>query len=375
MMEQEGKLPIVSVVMPVYNGEKYLRESLDSILSQTLQNWELICVDDCSKDSTSDILREYAQRDPRIKVIRNTTNQRLPKSLNIGFLAAKGDFFTWTSDDNMYLPEALQTMQDVLIEHSDVPMVVADMELVDEKGTFCGMGPRYDRRMMYRNNCVGACFMYRQSVPKKIGEYDAARFLVEDYDYWLRVQASCGEILRIPQTLYRYRLHEGSLTTTRKKEITDLRIELLTGYFQKIEQEMPDGLDHIIALYFEGWVRGVPMERYRSKFIAYIPEIAWMDITENDRNIPKENPIALFGSGEQGRKAHKKFGQRVVAFLDNDEKKLGTELMGVPILLPDTFIKANPDVYIIVSVDFRYMYEIVRQLYAEGVKKIGIFCE
>ena len=366
-------MALVSIVLPVYNGERYLRESLDSILSQNLLDWELICVDDCSTDSTSVILSEYAHRDKRIKVIRNETNQRLPKSLNIGFAVARGEFFTWTSDDNMYLPEALQTMHDVLTEHSDVPMVVADMELIDENGKFCGMGPCYDRQLMYWSNCVGACFMYRQSVVNKIGGYDAFRFLVEDYDYWLRVQTSCGEILRIPQTLYKYRMHGGSLTATRKREVTDRRIELLIDFFPDIEKEIPDSLKFAATLYFEGLMDDVPMEQYRDFFARYFPEMTQMEIGKNDRGLTEETPIALFGAGERGREAHKRFGQRVVAFLDNDENKVGTKIMNVPVFLPNTFIKDNPDAYIIVSVDFRYINEIAIQLYAECVKRIGIF--
>lgn len=90
--------PLVSIVLPVYNGEKYLRESLDSILAQTMEDWELIAVDDCSKDATPQILADYAASDSRIRVMRNAENQRLPRSLNIGFAEARGEFLTWTDE-------------------------------------------------------------------------------------------------------------------------------------------------------------------------------------------------------------------------------------------------------------------------------------
>ena len=67
--------PLVSIVLPVYNGEKYLRESLDSILAQTMQDWELIVVDDCSQDTTPQILAEYVAHDSRIRIVRNKENQ------------------------------------------------------------------------------------------------------------------------------------------------------------------------------------------------------------------------------------------------------------------------------------------------------------
>src|SRR4029079_4361219 len=94
----------VSIVLPVYNGGQFLRQSIESCLTQTHRNLELILVDDCSKDDTPAIIAEYAARDPRVRSIRNTTNQRLPRSLNIGFAEAGGARLTWTSHDTFYAP-------------------------------------------------------------------------------------------------------------------------------------------------------------------------------------------------------------------------------------------------------------------------------
>ena len=76
---------LISIVLPVYNGAKYLRESIDSVLAQTYTNWELLIVDDCSGDETPEIAREYAEKDPRIHYYRNEQNLRLPRNLNKGF--------------------------------------------------------------------------------------------------------------------------------------------------------------------------------------------------------------------------------------------------------------------------------------------------
>ena len=81
---------LVSVVLPVYNGERYLREALDSVLAQTYRNWELILVDDGSFDQTPEIAREYEERDSRIRVI-SQENQKLPRALNKGFSLATGE--------------------------------------------------------------------------------------------------------------------------------------------------------------------------------------------------------------------------------------------------------------------------------------------
>ena len=82
---------LVSIVLPTYNGQKYIKDAIDSVLAQSYQNWELIIVNDCSQDNTLKIINEYAQKDSRIKIINNDVNKKLPASLNIGFEAAKGD--------------------------------------------------------------------------------------------------------------------------------------------------------------------------------------------------------------------------------------------------------------------------------------------
>ena len=98
---------LISIVLPIYNGEKYMRKSIDSVLAQTYANWELLIVDDGSTDNTAIIAQEYAANDSRIRYYKNSENMRLPKTLNRGFSLAWGDFLTWTSDDNYYYPTAL----------------------------------------------------------------------------------------------------------------------------------------------------------------------------------------------------------------------------------------------------------------------------
>ena len=84
--------PLVSVVLPTYNGSKWLSGSIESILTQTYKNLELIIVDDASTDSSEEIIRKYCRKDPRVKSIRHKINKKIPQSLNDGFAVAKGDF-------------------------------------------------------------------------------------------------------------------------------------------------------------------------------------------------------------------------------------------------------------------------------------------
>ena len=94
-------MPKVSIVLPTYNGSKFLSRSIESVQEQAETDWELIIVNDCSTDNTLDIAQKYAQQDKRISVITNEQNKKLPASLNVGFSRAKGKYLTWTSDDIM----------------------------------------------------------------------------------------------------------------------------------------------------------------------------------------------------------------------------------------------------------------------------------
>jgi glycosyltransferase involved in cell wall biosynthesis len=205
--------PLISIVLPTYNGSRYLREAVDSCLAQTYQNWELILVDDCSTDATPQIIAEYASRDRRIRSIRHVVNKKLPEALNTGHAAARGEYLTWTSDDNRFLPNALEEMTCFLQAHPEIALVYADSRIIDETGTFVEIYPARPASSLAYLNAVGPCFLYRKRVYEIVGRYDAELYLAEDYDYWLRVYREF-EIAPITQVLYEYRRHSHSLTST-----------------------------------------------------------------------------------------------------------------------------------------------------------------
>ena len=107
---KEYSMCMISIVMPVYNGEKFLKQSIESVIGQSYKDWELILVNDCSTDRSLEIMQCYAESDNRIKIINNEINKKLPKSLNVGFAQACGKYYTWTSDDNMFHKDAIREM-------------------------------------------------------------------------------------------------------------------------------------------------------------------------------------------------------------------------------------------------------------------------
>lgn len=218
--------PRVSIVLPTHNGARFLAEALDSCLSQTLEDWELIVVDDGSTDNTPEIIADFARRDPRIRALCNLTNLNLPASLNRGFRQAGGVCLTWTSDDNCYRPDALKQMHAFLEDHGDVDLVYCDATHIDENGDALRVVRAEPPEELPMRNVVGACFLYRHRVRAGVGDYAENRFLAEDYDYWLR--ASINFRLRpLNEDLYRYRWHSTSLTQVKAAAVNRARDAVL----------------------------------------------------------------------------------------------------------------------------------------------------
>ena len=208
----QDQQPLVSIVLPVYNGARYLAESLASIVAQTYPRWELLCVDDCSTDATPSILAEWAARESRIRVIRHDSNKRLPGALNTGFAAASGDLLTWTSDDNHYRPHALATLVARLTAQPEAAFAYSDYVLIDEDGQITGVVVAPQPLEILADKAALPCFLYRRSLYERVGDYATDFFLAEDYDYWVRVIATGRPLLPIHETLYEYRRHSRSLT-------------------------------------------------------------------------------------------------------------------------------------------------------------------
>lgn len=208
---------LISIILPIYNGEKYMRKSINSVIAQTYTNWELLIVDDGSTDNTAMIAAEYTAKDSRIFYYKNAQNLRLPRNLNRGFSLEKGDYLTWTSDDNYYYTTALEKMI-VALKKERKEFAFASCDVINENDEIIeciAVNQRSPKRIV-GNNPVGACFLYSREVYETVGDYDPEMALVEDFDYWQRV-CTKFEPVCISERLYAYRWHDGALTSTMNK--------------------------------------------------------------------------------------------------------------------------------------------------------------
>lgn len=361
-------MPKISVVLPSYNGEKYIRDAVDSVLAQTFQDWELIIVNDCSTDRTPEIVEEYAASDARIRVIHNAVNQKLPESLNIGFRQARGDYLTWTSDDNVYLSRALEVMCQYLDDHGQVPMVCARMLLMNADMQYLMELEGYNEYSMYTGNSVGASFLYRREILEEVGEYSTELFCVEDYDYWVRILQRYGGIHCIKEVLYLYRLQPRSLTTVKAKEIQHIQGRMKVKHLDWILSGICKDELLLMRLYNELAAVACVSEAVKNRFADLVPEL------RGEEALTDAADVVIYGAGKYGEKACERIRESAIAFADSDEAKIGTSKFGLPILsandLKDLYRTKRSQ--ILIAVRYERQLEIMRQLQDLGITRYTI---
>lgn len=212
--------PLVSIVLPTYKRAHLLPDAIRNILDQAYTNFELIIVDDNSPDNTQEVVASFT--DPRLRYVRNEPNLKLPRALNRGFSLAQGEFVTWTSDDNLFAPTAIQRMVDEL-NTGECQLVYADYYLFehlapDGTPSVIKHVKLPDQMQLEKGNHIGACFMYTRRVYEAIGEYDPELFLVEDYDYFIRI-AKRFAVNHISAPLYYFRRDDDTLYCSRFREV------------------------------------------------------------------------------------------------------------------------------------------------------------
>jgi glycosyltransferase involved in cell wall biosynthesis len=231
--------PLVSIVLPTYNGSRYLDASISSCLNQSYSNIELIIVDDCSTDATPDIIRGRAASDARITIVAHERNRKLPGALNSGFARARGEYLSWTSDDNLYQPSAIERMVSALRDRPDASVAYAGYAVIGDRGQVLNTEPARKPSSLVLGNVVGACFLYSREVHDTVGPYDETIFLAEDYDFWLRA-AQRFQFVALDTELYFYRQHQQSLSASRCIEFSSAYCKAVAkslSYFESAESE------------------------------------------------------------------------------------------------------------------------------------------
>lgn len=231
-------LPLVSIILPVYNGEKFLEFAIQSILDQSYVNFELIIINDNSSDCSLEIAEKFSRIDFRIKLFSNTSNLKLPASLNIGHNKAEGKIVTWTSHDNLLKPKFLQeTVDFMLLTKADI--VYTNYDVIFEDGSIKREHRPGNINKQIFGNQVGSSFLYKIEVYEYLNGYDESLFLVEDYDFWLRSVFNFS-FKKLEKNLYSYRIQNNSLTSkiTNDPNWKKLHNDSLLQMFNNIKQDL-----------------------------------------------------------------------------------------------------------------------------------------
>lgn len=207
--------------MPAYNEEKHIAESIESVLKQTYQNWELIVINDGSKDRTRAIVAQYASEDERIILIDNEKNMGLVYTRNNGINRMTGRYLAFLDSDDCWYPHKLEKQIEVLKE-TGYPFVFSSYDKMDENGSPLKKKVRvkgkYTYQKMLKANFVGilTAVYDTHQVARKLFMQD---FLMEDYKQWLNILKEIDFLYAIEEPLARYRVRESSLSSNKWKVV------------------------------------------------------------------------------------------------------------------------------------------------------------
>ena len=211
---------MVSIVMPAYNAAGTIRASIESVLAQTVSDWELIVIDDGSKDDTAAILAQLAAEDSRIRFLQNETNSGASFTRNRAVALAEGEWIAFLDSDDMWHPQKLEKQLALAAEHPDMVICYTASSFINDEGKPYGYVMQAERQTTYktllRKNLLScSSVMIRSSVMKGVKMPNDR--MHEDYYVWLTVVRSCGIAYGINEPLLIYRLCENSKSSNRLK--------------------------------------------------------------------------------------------------------------------------------------------------------------
>ena len=210
--------PLVSIILPAYNCEAYLQQTINSLLQQTYTNFELLIINDGSTDSTFEIINSYT--DSRIQLIQNDGNKGLIYSLNNGFELAKGKYIARIDADDICLPERIEKQVNWLEQNPSTAVVASTIQFINEKNVVTGfwdldrktITKEVIKKAMLWECCIAhPSVMIRSSIIKNY-KYNSYQKHIEDYDLWLQLLADNFVIEKINEPLLLYRVDQQSVT-------------------------------------------------------------------------------------------------------------------------------------------------------------------
>ena len=207
-MSSEKNKPLVSVVIPVYNGERFLFQAIESVLAQDYAPLEVIVVDDCSTDDSGLIAQSY----PQVRYFRHEENQGPAVARNTGIAAAGGEYLAFLDSDDLWMPTKLSQQMEVHRRHPEIGYSIVYLKHFVESGM---VSPTWMRDKFLQNAMPGhlpSALVVKRDVFERIGVFDPSYSPSEDSDWFFRAKDAGVPMMVVPETLLHRRIHNTNLT-------------------------------------------------------------------------------------------------------------------------------------------------------------------
>lgn len=218
------KKPLISIVMPAYNAQKYISVAIESILNQTFKKFELIVINDCSKDKTLDIIKFFSKKDSRVKLVNNDSRLYIADSLNKGISFAESNIIARMDADDISFPNRLELQFKLINSSKNIAAIGTNIVLIDKVGKEIATR-RYPQSSKELRNCLfryspfaHPVVMFRKNMFEEVGGYNPKYSPTEDLDLWFRL-GSKYDFKSIPEILLKYRLDEKSSSHTALRDV------------------------------------------------------------------------------------------------------------------------------------------------------------
>ncbi len=379
--------PMVSIIIPVYNGSNYLREAIESALAQEYDNYEVLVINDGSRDEgkTEEIALTYGDR------IRYyiKENGGVATALNFGIKKMKGEYFSWLSHDDIYYPDKISTQIDALLEQGNLYAIVySDYDIWDMNSyTECctSFGSYYSMEQL--TNSVFPVLQWltlscTPLVPKvlfeKVGLFNEKLITAQDNEMWFRLFRH-GKSVFVPKSLLRSRIHNESGSNTMPGFNEELGKVIIESILQLSEGEINNIFGHPAILYHRVAMilKGYHIPHYyhiamKGLFSTKLPPGLFenlQDFEEHIQNLTnqKAKSICIFGTGQYGKRLYSELNSRLIYiefFSDNNPQKWGETIEGKLCICPEQLKKMKEETLVIIAA--RIPDGIKRQLIEEG---------
>lgn len=393
----------VSVVVPVYNVEKWLSECLDSIIDQTFTDFEVICIDDGSSDNSWDIMQEYASKDNRIKIYKNDSNRGLSYTRNRGIDLASGEYIQFLDSDDMLSRQALEKCVD-LADADNLDMLLFDYEYLIEddfegkrkkpdlhnyygiEGVWTGKNLFKKLELEWRFT-VHACFKFFRLNFLKVNDFRFHEGIVhEDYLFSFNCMMKAKKIRCLDQEIYIYRRRKGAITdivNERRAQSHFYNFIVMWDYWNQNEfsKELDKAIGHLLDTCFRGYLNnrysgqideefhfGEGAEEYLYKIFQNLNVNRLRISNDKWERIKNASKTYIYGAGKIAREVYSEFVLHDInptAFLvtkrNEEDFYFGKPVLSVDELENDSLL------LIVIAVSKKYREEIKQELESRGI--------